>query len=173
MQKRTVAVLLLIPLVYFALWSPQPMRYGLDTPETRQPNTISEMRASAAAVDDTLDDGGVTYQVFAEYYVLSNHTSPYSPRTYHLVSRQHGRMEGFNQTSYHDTVRERVIEDLPGGDVPCEAEDGTISFNFDHEHRAKAARMYLMEMVRQDSFLNAEARARSDRGDAFGCTATR
>lgn len=121
MQPRTVAVLLLMAVVFVAFFPPtgdmHPIEWGGEEKHTWQPNSAAEMRASAAAIDRRLDEGEYVFSVMGEYYSLGEHHPPYSPRIYHLVNPQQGQLEGLNQTKRHDRMRSWFIYDLETGRV--------------------------------------------------------
>lgn len=118
-QFRTVVALALILLVFFAFWpaEPRPYDYGPQFKNNWQPNTVGQMRASAAFIDRRLDDGNHVFSVMAEYHSLSDHYPPYSPRIYHLVSPQHGQIEGWNRTARHDRMQRRFTHGLRTGEI--------------------------------------------------------
>jgi len=122
MQLRTVAVLLLLVVSMFALFpaphaSSQPIKWGAHDTFSWQPNSVGEMRATAADIDRRLGPGEHVFTVMSEYHSLAEHYPPYSPRIYHLVGPQTGQIEGLNQTDYHDRMRVRFINDLQSGEI--------------------------------------------------------
>jgi len=117
-QLRTVAVILFIPLLFYSFWGATPTQFthGAIAQDANHPNSVAEMQQSAATVDRLADPDDQIFTIFPQYYIIGNNVrDDTSPRIYHLVSPQHGRLEGFNQTTYHDTARAQFIRDLRGG----------------------------------------------------------
>lgn len=114
---RTLLAISVITLGFMGMWSAQPVKYGLTENEVWQPDSAADMRATAADIDQRLDDGEHVFTVLPEYYSLSEHYPPYTPRIYHLVSPQHGKIERYNRTDHHDRMRERFVNDLENGTI--------------------------------------------------------
>lgn len=118
-RLRAVATVLLCVLLFFALWpaEPVPYQWGSQPADSWGPDTVENMQASADYIDSELGDGDYVFVVLSEYYSLARHTSPMTPRIYHLVSPQHGQIEGLNQTRYHDRMRDRFVQALQNGTI--------------------------------------------------------
>jgi hypothetical protein len=68
-------------------------------------------------------------------------------RTQIVVSGKMNRLLAIHNPP-QDVLREigDALESLPGGSRPWEAEDGTLSYEFDSRHQAQAARAYFSSL---------------------------
>ncbi len=143
-QLRTVAVLVLLAVAFIALFPPphhdlRAIYWGDVDKVNNKPDSVGEMRESAAHIDRRLAEGEHVYGVLAEYYALSDHYPPYSPRIYNLVSKQIGKIEGMNQTGLHDRRRDQFTADLRGGKLQLLVMTVRLDFMLSEWPKARAA----------------------------------